>query len=112
MSLVTTASESWPLSARHSAATSAVLPPPTGPPMPILSGPPGPAGSGAWVCALIRSSRCKEGRLRSVGQFGQDVGQGVAVGGQPVGVAGPGGGAAGRRRTGHDRLGGPAGRGG
>ena len=37
MSLVTTASRSSPASARHSAATSAVLPEPTGPPMPIRS---------------------------------------------------------------------------
>src|SRR3954470_20454410 len=105
MSLVTTASESSPLSARHSAATSAVLPPPTGPPMPILSGPPGPAGSGAWVWAVIRSSRCKEGRLRSVVQFGQDVGKGVAVGGQQCGVIGRGGGQAVGGRRGDHRFG-------
>ena len=36
MSLVTTPIVSSPDSARHSAATSAVLPLPTGPPMPIL----------------------------------------------------------------------------
>src|SRR6476469_6998405 len=49
MSLVTTASStSWP-SARHNAATSAVLPLPTGPPIPIRSGrsPPGRPGCGS-----------------------------------------------------------------
>src|SRR4051794_3478456 len=107
MSFVTTASDSSPLSAWHSAATSAVLPPPTGPPMPILSGPLGPAGSGAWVWAVIRSSRCKEGRLRSVVQFGQDVSQGVAVGGQPGGLVRGGRGPARDRRIGDDRFGGP-----
>ena len=38
--------------------------------------------------ADIRSSRCKEGRLRSVVQFGQDVCEGVAVGRQECGVVG------------------------
>ncbi|CKQ13041.1 Uncharacterised protein [Mycobacterium tuberculosis] len=41
MSLVSTASDSSPRNCRHSAATSAVLPEPTGPPTPMRSGSPG-----------------------------------------------------------------------
>src|SRR4051794_31559289 len=80
MSLVTTASDISPRSVRHSAATRAVLPPPTGPPMPIRTARPGAAGSGVWAWAVMRSSRCKEGRLRCAVQFGQDVGQRAALG--------------------------------
>ena len=53
MSLVSTASDSSSRSCRHSAATSAVLPEPTGPPMPMRSGSPGCArtrGRSVWSC--------------------------------------------------------------
>src|SRR3954471_987294 len=97
MSLGNTASESRSPSVRHRPATSAVLPPPTGPPIPILSAPPGAALSGGWTwaprgAALSRSSRRKEGRLRSVVKLGEHVGQRAAVDGQQVGVVGAEGG--------------------
>src|SRR5215210_3354311 len=88
MSLVTTASDIVSRRVRQSAATSAVLPPPTGPPMPMRTARPGAAGSGAWTCAVSRSSRCKEGRLRYAVELGQDVGQGAALGRQQRRVVG------------------------
>jgi len=49
MSFVTTVIDISPASNRHSAATSAVLPLPTGPPMPMRSGrSPGPPAAGTW----------------------------------------------------------------
>src|ERR1700722_11691887 len=53
MSLVTTASATSSRSARHSAATSAVLPEPTGPPIPIRSA--RPARGGAWCASALWS---------------------------------------------------------
>src|SRR5215468_9660264 len=114
MSLVTTAIRSCPDSRRHRAATSAVLPEPTGPPIPTrnarvpappLDGrklpPPGecesftpggfgspPGRYGSWC------SRCKETHLPAGVNLGADVEQGSRGGGQFVdrpGAAGGGG---------------------
>ena len=54
MSLVSTASDSSSRSCRHSAATSAVLPEPTGPPMPMRSGSPGVADPARAVGVAVR----------------------------------------------------------
>src|SRR5689334_14990430 len=91
MSLVTTASDMRSRRVRQSAATRAVLPPPTGPPIPMRTARPGAAGKGAWTWAVSRSSRCKEGRLRCVVELGQDVGQRAALGREQPGFAGGGG---------------------
>src|SRR2546421_12302301 len=100
MSLVTTARRSSAPSARHSAATSAVLPDPTGPPIPMRRArvPESSAGCGStsgcgWVCVL---SGRKETHLPGGVDLGGDVGQRCAVRGQ-VG-RGPVGGARGRDR--------------
>src|SRR3954447_12704537 len=105
MSLVTTASDIVSRRVRQSAATSAVLPPPTGPPMPMRTARPGAAGSGAWTCAVSRSSRCKEGGLRCAVELGQDVGQGAALGRQRGRVVGGDGARGPVRRIGGDRVG-------
>src|SRR5215470_7917927 len=116
MSLVTTAIRSCPDIRRHSAATSAVLPEPTGPPIPtrnarvpllppdgrepLPSGgcepsPPGgfevPSGRcGSWC------SRCKETHLPAGVNLGADVEQGGRGGGQFADrIAAAGGGGAG-----------------
>src|SRR6266581_4305370 len=75
MSLVTTASEYVVLSARQSAATRAVFPLPTGPPMPTRTGPPlraarrpNPAKPSSSGCL-----RCKETHLPSAVVFCRDV---------------------------------------
>src|SRR5215218_1007218 len=109
MSLVTTASATSSASARHSAATRAVLPEPTGPPTPIRNGRRTPwvtaaagACSGAgpsWECPCPSSecpwpfcssrSGCKESHLPVVVALGKDVEQGSGRGrqqGQPGGV--------------------------
>src|ERR1700710_772840 len=96
MSLVTTASRSSAPSARQSAATSAVLPDPTGPPIPMRNAR-GPVASGAcgstpgsgWLCGTSSTScacgedgscgccsGCKETHLPGCVELGADVEQG------------------------------------
>src|SRR6478736_10181056 len=100
MSLVTTPTECAGCSARHRAITSAVLPEPTGPPMPTRSGPlrargwtwlwPRPSGSGCKethlpggvvVCGALGARRAEEGWFTlagddGLGLLGQLVGEG------------------------------------
>src|SRR5215470_10217543 len=101
MSLVTTAIRSCPDIRRHSAATSAVLPEPTGPPIPTrnarvpLLPPDGreplPSGGCESWC-----SRCKETHLPAGVNLGADVEQGGRGGGQFADrIAAAGGGGAG-----------------
>src|SRR5580704_11411166 len=81
MSLVTTARLNSSRSARQSAATSAVLPLPTGPPMPTLMALParGDTGCSCVPCSWATEpgpwswSRLKESHLRSDMRFGQQV---------------------------------------
>src|ERR1700733_369578 len=79
MSLVTTARLISSRSARQSAATSAVLPLPTGPPMPIRSARPARGGTGCSCvpCSCAPEpwswSRLKESHLRSDVRFGQQI---------------------------------------
>src|SRR3984885_7384026 len=81
MSLVTTARLISSRSDRQSAATSAVLPLPTGPPMPIRSARPARGGTGCSCvpCSCAPEpwswswSRLKESHLRSNVRFGQQV---------------------------------------
>src|SRR4051794_34311635 len=127
MSFVTTASASRSASARHSAATRAVLPDPTGPPTPIRSArraPPVTAAAGAWsgtgaswpwLCSSSCSWACawpcspavrslgawsagKEGHLPVVVALGEDVEQGSGGGRQQRQPVGVGGGQAGGLR--------------
>src|SRR5215207_9556566 len=84
MSLVTTAIAKSAASARHRAATSAVLPEPTGPPMPMRT-----ARRWAWVSGACRSSCTwisgrKETHLPGGVIFGVDVELGSGAGGQVV----------------------------
>src|SRR3954454_1063272 len=103
MSFVTTASRSWSPSVRQSAATRAVLPEPTGPPMPtrsartpVTSGSCGSTPGSGWVCGTSSgpcecSSGCKETHLPGGVELGADVEQRGALGRQRVDrVAGPG----------------------
>src|ERR1700689_461782 len=79
MSLVTTARLTSSLSDRQSAATSAVLPLPTGPPIPIRSARPARGGTGCSCvpCSCAPEpwswSRLKESHLRSDVRFGQQI---------------------------------------
>src|SRR4051794_13192984 len=84
MSLVNTASDSSSRSSRHSAATRAVLPEPTGPPTPIRNGSSAVRGrlgrSGWWRCG---SPSVKWGAMAGIGLSGDEqwaLAFGVALG--------------------------------
>src|SRR3954451_23019829 len=87
MSLVTTPRDSRSPSARHSAATSAVLPEPTGPPMPTRSGPASRVrcACGSWLWSpLINSppgqgSRREQGHLAAALPLGEQIEERIAV---------------------------------
>src|SRR5919202_937301 len=109
MSFVTTPIESRSPRVRQSAATRAVFPEPTGPPMPSRSGPPVRAacacGSLAWWMPMVSSWWLPDGRLRgeqSVGAAGmplrEQVEERIRVVGQAREAAGAGRGPSGRGR--------------
>src|SRR5687768_18564711 len=87
MSLATTATDSSPASARHSDATSSVLPLPTGPPMPTRRACPGDRGGWSWLwrapmCDLLLRGEQRGVTLRVL--VGGDVEQRPGGGGQLV----------------------------
>src|SRR3954466_4875251 len=77
MSLVTTARSYSAPSVRHSAAASAVLPEPTGPPRPTRSGPPCRCGARASVWSRLESFRLWSGGKEPVLPCGVQLGEQV-----------------------------------